>query len=480
MTLDAELGDVKTRFLDMPIVNIGNAVNLFNALKSSLSKHDLDFSKSVAFMSDTTNVMKGARSGVQKLIRNEHPNIYDVGCICHLADLTVKAGMQTLPVNIDQLFIDVFYYFQHSSKQKQNFVDHWNSLFTDEPQVILKHCTTRWLSLLRCVGRYITQLEGLKSYFVSCDEQTSKVISISDRLANPLTKPLLLFLSHILLSMDRFNRVFQKSTENTTSQLYTEMSRLTRLYASNFLQRSTITSVGDDLRKLSLGNDVQLPDENLGIGTDTWTYLSEFQEEYDLKPFFNAVRGFYTATLKKMLHKFPFGDSLLKDLSVLQPDKTSTFSDVVLIKFAKRFSQLGLADAHSLDCLREEFLDFCLSSSDLPTIQKYKAADKTEKNCVGDFWCKVSKLPTVDGKPRFETLCKLMFGLLTIPCSNADSERGFSMLRKIHTDQRSNLEQSTIISLMTMKFNCDSCCYDTTLNEELLKKSKRATALHLL
>ena len=51
-------------------------------------------------------------------------------------------------------------------------------------------------------------------------------------------------------------------------------------------------------------------------------------------------------------------------------------------------------------------------------------------------------------------LCKLMFGLLTIPGSNADSERGFSMLRKIHTDQRANLDQSTIISLMTMKFNC--------------------------
>jgi hypothetical protein len=457
----------------MPIVNIGNAVNLFDALKSSLSKHGLDFSKSVAFMSDTTNVMKGARSGVQKLIRNEHPNIYDVGCICHLADLTVKAGMKALPVDIDKLFIDVFYYFQHSSKRKQDFVDHWNSLFTDEPTAILKHCTTRWLSLLRCVSR---QLEGLKSYFLSCNEQSSKVVSISDRLSNPLTKPLLHFLSYILLSMDRFNRVFQKSTEYTTSQLYTEMSRLTRLYAANLLQRNAITS---EIQKLKLDIGCQLPDENLGVGTDTWTCLSELQEEYDLKPFFTAVREFYTATLKKMLQKFPFGDSLLKNLSALQPDKTSTFSDDVLLGLAKRFSQLGLADANSLDCLREEFLDFCLSPSDLPTIQKYKAADKTEKICVGDFWNRVSKLPTVDGKPRFGTLCKLMFGLLTIPCSNADSERGFSMLRKIHTDQRSNLEQSTIISLMTMKFNCDSCCYDATLDEELLKQSKRATVLHL-
>ena len=55
-------------------------------------------------MSDTMNVMKGARSGVQKLIKNENPFLFDVGCICHLADLTIKAGMETL-LNIDQLFI---------------------------------------------------------------------------------------------------------------------------------------------------------------------------------------------------------------------------------------------------------------------------------------------------------------------------------------------------------------------------------------
>ena len=59
-------------------------------------------------MSDTTNVMKGTRSGIQKLIRDECSDVFDVGCICHLADLAVKAVMQTLPVDVDHLFVDVF------------------------------------------------------------------------------------------------------------------------------------------------------------------------------------------------------------------------------------------------------------------------------------------------------------------------------------------------------------------------------------
>ena len=69
--LDDTVGDVRTRFLDMPVVNVGTALNLFRALKDSLEKHGLDFSKALAFMSDTTNMMKGERSGVQKLIKEE-------------------------------------------------------------------------------------------------------------------------------------------------------------------------------------------------------------------------------------------------------------------------------------------------------------------------------------------------------------------------------------------------------------------------
>ena len=349
---DSSVGDIRTRFLDMPIVNIGTARNLFDAIKLSLSNNGLDFSKCLAFMSDTTNVMKGARSGVQKLIRDECPHVLDVGCICHLADLCAKSGMQALPVDIDQLFVDVFYYFYHSSKRKQEFCDLWCSFFTSEPQTILKHCPTRWLSLLRCVGRYLAQFDGLKSYFLSCGEaETSKVVNIIRWLENPLTKPILHFLSFILPLMDRFNRLFQKSTQNTTCQLYNEMTRLVRLYASNLLKPESITVVGDNLCQLSFAQEDQLEHENLGVGDATWAYLSAMEEELDPKPFYEAVRRFYVASLKKMLKKFPFGDSILKDLGIINPDQTCTYSFSTVQSIAKRFPQLDLADSESINAL---------------------------------------------------------------------------------------------------------------------------------
>ena len=62
---------------------------------------------------------------------------------------------------------------------------------------------------------------------------------------------------------------------------------------------------------------------------------------------------------------------------------------------------------------------------------------------------------------------------------HADSERGFSVLRKIHTDQRPSLKPSTISSLMAIKFNSEECCYDTPFSPELLSKCKKATVLSL-
>ena len=271
----------------MPVVNIGTAQNISMPCKESLVKYNLDFTKAMAFMSDTANVMKGCRSGVQKLIKNEIPQLYDVGCICHLADLTIKAGMAKLPVDIDQLFIDIFYYFHHSSKRNQEFSDLWCSLFTSsEPKAILKNCPTHWLSFLRCVGRYLHQYEGLKPYFLSCNEQSAKVISITTTLENPLTKPLLHFLAHILPSMDRFNILFQKLTEKTTCKLYVEMSRLVRLYAGNLLKREVILAAGDKLKEQKLDCSSQVLDEHLGIGNDTWISIAALEEELDPKPFY--------------------------------------------------------------------------------------------------------------------------------------------------------------------------------------------------
>ena len=102
-----------------------------------------------------------------------------------------------------------------------------------------------------------------------------------------------------------------------------------------------------------------------------------------------------------------------------------------------------------------------------------------EKPRPGLFWWELSKIKTLLGELRFSNLAKLMAGLLAIPSSNADSERGFLILRKIHTDQRLNLDQSTVVALMSLKFSSDGCCHEVQFEQELLKTCKKATSTHL-
>ena len=66
-----------------------------------------------------------------------------------------------------------------------------------------------------------------------------------------------------------------------------------------------------------------------------------------------------------MQTNFTFDHSLMKDLGVLQPENTN--HAVSTISLAKQFPQLNLAEDHILDNLREEFTNFQLSQSYLPS-----------------------------------------------------------------------------------------------------------------
>ena len=100
--------------------------------------------------------------------KNENPSLYDVCCICHLADL--YQGWNESSSN-RSAFI---YYFHHSSNLNQKCVDVWHSFDESELKVVLKHCPTHWLSFPHCIGKYLEQLEV--SFFASSPVSMHKAV----------------------------------------------------------------------------------------------------------------------------------------------------------------------------------------------------------------------------------------------------------------------------------------------------------------
>ena len=360
---DEAILKVTTRFLDMPTCNVGTAEKIFGHVEDTVNSHQIPWANLLAYNSDNCSVMKGSRNSVLSRLLEKQPKMVNMGCICHLTNLVTAAGVKKIPYPIDDLLVDIFYHFHHSSKRKEEYKE-FATFCEVDPLKLLKHCQTRWLSLLRCVNRTLQQWPALQSYFTShCDvERAGRVKRIEKLLCNPEVKLYFYFAKFLLKPLADFNIIFQTEGPKVLS-LYPEMVRLIKKVLSFFLSTTRIKDASGDLRKLVFKGAVhQLSDDDLNIGSEARAYLLEKEEdEFDagaILKFYKTVRLIYEAVIDKIMKCFPLDDELLKTLWVLQPSFRNEASSKQVIFLAEQLPQLVSPTLY--DELREEFADYQL------------------------------------------------------------------------------------------------------------------------
>ena len=75
------------------------------------------------------------------------------------------------------------------------------------------------------------------------------------------------------------------------------------------------------------------------------------------------------------------------------------------------------------------------------------------------------------GSVRFPILSTVYTAL---PPSNTDSERTFSMMRKLNIYSRSNLLAKTTTSYLQCKINFDRCCHKFQVSSAMIRDAKHA------
>ncbi|XP_034536243.1 uncharacterized protein LOC117810492 [Notolabrus celidotus] len=309
---------VTTKFMEMPICNVGNAENLYEKLSEALRKRGIPWENLIAFNSDNASVMKGRHNSVISRLKTSQPHVQDLGCICHLVQLATGCGIRAAQVPVEDILVGIYTHFDKSAKRCEIYKDFVD--FTDSDHLkLLRYCSTRWLSLLTCIQRVLNQWDALKAYFTSHEEveKSAKVRNLANHLCDPIVKTYFKFLSAALKPLSEFNIAFQ-SEGVQIHRLEEEMCRLIRRILGYLIPAKAM--VGVPLREVEYGEGHQLADEELFIGADTKAFMrSEELPVSAKKKIFQSVRRFYEAVLQKMFSSFPLDHPLLRDLKVLDP-----------------------------------------------------------------------------------------------------------------------------------------------------------------
>ena len=139
------------------------------------------------------NVMLGRRNSVLTRLKDKQPALIAFHCNCHLAALIANHACSVLPDFLEDLTINIWYFFQKSAK-RQRLLKEFQAFVECKPHKLLKAAQTRWLSLEACVQRLQEQYDALLSYFRSTEEKSASINRITASLENPLSKLYLMFL----------------------------------------------------------------------------------------------------------------------------------------------------------------------------------------------------------------------------------------------------------------------------------------------
>ena len=159
---DASLGRI-TDVLSFPSCT---GENIFHLLNDALTTRNIPWSNCIAFESDSASVMIGTFKGVAAFVKKEQPTVYIQGCMCHTIHIVAERAAHVLPVSAEELLIDIYYYLEKSTKRIQE-LKQCQVLCGVETHKILKHVTTRWLSLGIYIKRLLEQWEPLSQFIRS-------------------------------------------------------------------------------------------------------------------------------------------------------------------------------------------------------------------------------------------------------------------------------------------------------------------------
>lgn len=192
---------------------------------------------------DNTSVNIGIKNSLKTRILQCNSPIFFNGCPCHIihnaAQHAAEAFTSECGFDIEEFVVDLYYWFDKSTKRKNELRSY--CVFCDqEYRSIIKHISTRWLSLEIAVDRILRQFPSLKSYFLSEDEAQQRFLRLQRIFSDPMTEVNLMFCQAVLPSFTHANMFLQRE-EPLIHVLQVWLERLVKSILAKFVKPSVIS-----------------------------------------------------------------------------------------------------------------------------------------------------------------------------------------------------------------------------------------------
>ncbi|XP_077552607.1 uncharacterized protein LOC144167098 [Haemaphysalis longicornis] len=324
-----------------------------------------------------------------------------------------------LPRYLEDLLRNISNYFSQRSKRQAQLSALQEFLHTEKNK-ILRPCETRWLVLYACVERVLEEWETLRLLFLQASEE-DRIVAAESILnhMNCATEAYFRFMKFVLNFFNRLNALFQ-SNGNLIGELQAESQRLLQCLLQNFVQPSALER--DDVNPMD--PRVLLPLEEVYLDEGCNSALKKCAEvgmDAEVRDLRIRCLSFYQTATVEVKKRLPVSRPFFHEVQFVTP-KTALSAEarrklLALPTLQNRYAHL-LPDASRV---KEEWK---MLPSYFSEDEKFTLEDKP----AALFWADLHQMRTFGNKQEFLNIATLAQLILSLPHSNAATERSSSQL----------------------------------------------------
>ncbi|XP_045921378.1 zinc finger protein 862-like [Micropterus dolomieu] len=426
-------GKIESKFVGINAVEKADAAHISKAISDIMEGVCDEWeSKLVALGTDGAAVMTGAKSGVVSRLKGDRAYIIGIHCMAHRLELAFSDAIcsNVMFQKIEDLLSGLYTFYHTSSLNRANLVNSFQAL-GHTPLVPTRISGTRWVGhLLRALDHFLRGYQGLVQHLEqiqSADAQNVRVVQQAK-------------------ARKYYSTVREAVVVRFCGFLHDTLTHLSNLSAC--LQRSTITiaeahsSLCSTQAVLKKYKSKKGPMMNATMGN---SYEGISLTRGDIKT--------HVVSQDKML------DSLVKSMTDrFQDASVGVLCATKLVSFTN-WPESGDAVADFGDSELETLVDHFKPVLEASGIHVERIPDqwKVLKVLIYQEPQSLEKISWFHVNRIHQHSCPDLLALvdlvLSFPASTAECERGFSTMKQVKTDWRSNLKSDTLSDLLIVQLS---------------------------